>query len=1437
MKKALWILLLLAMLLSSALFISTSVKAEGTATIWTDKADYSSGEAVIIYGSGFNPEALVSITVTRPDGNSDVWTVTSDSFGSFSTTYLLNGITGTYTVTTTDGTNTATTTFTDANVGSVSVGTQSPDPVTAGNPATYTITVTKSGSGALPNVVLSVTTTLPTGASASFVPASVSFASGETSKTSTLTITTTSSTPAGSHSFTVKAEKTSIDYETGDGALHVQAVNHAPVLGSIGDKTVNELVTLSFTATATDIDVPPQTLTYSLIGAPAGASINSATGAFTWTPTELQGPGVYTFTVRATDNGVPSLYDDETFTVHVNEVNLAPTLTLPILPASVDEMVAWTFDADATDPDLPPNTLTFSLIDAPAGAVINPSTGVFTWTPTEAQGPGVYTFTVRATDDGSPNLYDEEEITVTVNEVNLPPVLDPIGNKNVDEETELTFIATASDPDLPANTLTYSLEGTVPSGASINSATGAFSWTPTEAQGPGDYTFKVRVTDDGTPSLYDEEEITVTVNEVNLPPELGAIGDKTVDEETALSFTATVSDPDLPPNTLTFSLIGAPAGASIDASTGAFSWTPSEAQGPGSYTFTVRITDDGSPAMYDEEEIDVTVNEVNVAPILGTISGKTVDELTLLTFTATATDADLPEQSLSFSLSDGLGGSVPLGASITSGGIFTWTPAEDQGPGDYTFDVVVSDGSLPDSETITVHVNEVNLPPVLGAIGDMTVDELTLLTFTATATDPDIPVQTLTFSLAGSVPAGASITSAGVFSWTPSEAQGPGSYTFDVVVSDGVATDFETITVTVNEVNLAPTVNAISDTSVDEMTLFSFTATATDPDTPANTLTFSLVGADHGASITSGGVFSWTPSEDQGPGDYTFMVRVTDDGSPSLYDDEEFSVHVNEVNLPPVLDAIGDKSVDELTLLTFTATATDPDLPPNTLTFSLVGAPSGTSIDPSTGAFSWTPSEAQGPGDYTFDAVVSDGLLEDSETITVHVNEVNRPPVLGSIGDKSTPWGEALTFTVTASDADVPANTLTFSLVGAPSGASIDGSSGAFSWTPTSGQIGSHTFTVRVTDNGSPNLYDEEEIKVTVGKRATTLVYSGDASEQYSDAATVTATLTDSLSGNGLGSKTITFTIGSQSNTAPTDGSGVATTSITLTQPAGSYTVESVFAEDDLYLASSDSDPFTINKETVTITYTGDTMVWTAGPTISSAPVRLSASLTQESDGYPGDLTLAKVRFVLVPVGGGASITVPNVVVNSLGEALTTVNVPVGNWFITVTIETANQYWTQSEAGMGTLTVDSGAGSRMVTGGGWIPDAQSANGKGNFGFTVNYQKKANPKGNFMYLFRGTDGYNYLIKSNSWQDGGLSFTSTNTAFFTGRCTIQKINRATGLVEASWGNYRFTVEIKDDGQRTPKADTFALKVWDPTSGTIWKQIGPSILGGGNIVVHSK
>jgi hypothetical protein len=408
--------------------------------------------------------------------------------------------------------------------------------------------------------------------------------------------------------------------------------------------------------------------------------------------------------------------------------------------------------------------------------------------------------------------------------------------------------------------------------------------------------------------------------------------------------------------------------------------------------------------------------------------------------------------------------------------------------------------TAPDGNDLKLTAAEVGLnnnPPSLSSVPvSAIVNEQTTLAFTATASDIDFG-QTLTFGLSGA-PAGATISpSTGAFAWTPSEAQGPDTYTFDVTVTDGTAVTSQSITVEVNEVNTAPTLsNVPANPTVARGTPLAFTATATDPDLVhglGNALTFSLVGAPAGAVIDpSTGVFTWTPTSSTTLGVYTFQVRVTDDGVPSLSDSKTVIATVTG-NTPPSLSGVPTlATVNEQTQLTFTAVGTDPD--PQTLTYSLVGAPSGATIDPSTGVFTWTPSEAQGPNTFAFAVAVSDGLATVSQPITVIVNEVNTAPTLSNVpAAATTAPGSTVAFTATATDSDLInglGNALTFSLVGGPSGAVIDPDTGAFSWTPGDFNLpGNYTFKVRVTDDGVPAMSDSKSITIAVKPAA---VVNGD---------------------------------------------------------------------------------------------------------------------------------------------------------------------------------------------------------------------------------------------------------------------------------------------------------------------------------------------------------
>jgi VCBS repeat-containing protein len=675
------------------------------------------------------------------------------------------------------------------------------------------------------------------------------------------------------------------------------------------------------------------------------------------------------------------------------------------------------------------------------------------------------------------NEIDTPEIDKYFNSfaINTPPVA-VNDSYTLDEDTTLTVDAArgvlANDRDAERDSLTVASPQpvTAPAHGTLTlNADGSFTYQP-KPDYFGKDSFTYRASDGYADS--DVATVTLTINPVNDAPVIANVPPSvTVDELTVMSFTATATDIDSPPSSLQFSLTGAPKGATINPRTGVFSWTPDEAQGPGNYNFQVNVSDG---ELTSSAKISVTVREVNVAPQITNLpfSGA-INELEPYSFTVKAVDTDIPVQTLTYSL---IG--APAGAVINPNtGVITWTPTEAQGDNStYTFTVRVNDGEVNTDATISLKVNEVNSAPVLTAISDQVIDELKLFSVTARATDADIPANTLTYSLDAGAPDGMTINpQSGVLTWTPTEAQGPGNYRVTVRVTDNgtpALSDTKTFNIRVNEVNSAPRLDEIENKVIDEETLLSFTVTATDSDIPANTLVFSLdSGAPAGMTINpQSGVISWTPTEAQGPGDYRVTVRVTDNGTPVLYDTKTFNVRVNEVNSAPRLQPIGNKSVDEETQLTFKVTATDSDLPANTLTYSMSNAPAGASINPTTGVFTWTPTEAQGPGSYTVTIRVTDNgspVLSAEETITITVNEVNKAPVAED-ATVNTEENKPVSIILRATDADLPANSLTFLIVSAPANGNLSGNGPNLTYTPNPGFSGTDRFTFRVND-GSLN--------------------------------------------------------------------------------------------------------------------------------------------------------------------------------------------------------------------------------------------------------------------------------------------------------------------------------------------------------------------------------
>jgi len=218
------------------------------------------------------------------------------------------------------------------------------------------------------------------------------------------------------------------------------------------------------------------------------------------------------------DDGSPQLSDSRTFTVVVLRPN-----TAPVLPAQnnlkIDELSLLQVVNGATDAESQPSELSYQLLNPAPGMTISAS-GLITWTPTEAQGPSTNTITTVVTDSGSPPMSATNSFSVIVNELNTPPSFAPIGQRVVKQGASLAFTVAATDADLPPQALSYTLEGAVPEGATLNATTGAFFWAPNASQTPSTNSLTLRVTDNGPVPLSFAETFTVIVTQTNAPAPL-----------------------------------------------------------------------------------------------------------------------------------------------------------------------------------------------------------------------------------------------------------------------------------------------------------------------------------------------------------------------------------------------------------------------------------------------------------------------------------------------------------------------------------------------------------------------------------------------------------------------------------------------------------------------------------------------------------------------------------------------------------------------------------------------------------------------------------------------------------------------------------------------------------------------------------------------------
>ncbi|WP_454867753.1 beta strand repeat-containing protein [Pseudomonas farris] len=344
------------------------------------------------------------------------------------------------------------------------------------------------------------------------------------------------------------------------------------------------------------------------------------------------------------------------------------------------------------------------------------------------------TFTVLSADGTA------TAVTVTINGTNDAAVLSSASVTLTETNAPLTTAGTLTISDIDSPETFQAQSGTAGANGTfaINTA-GNWSYTANsafDALNAGDSltdTFTV-LSADGTAT-----SVTVTINGSNDSPTItsnggGATASVSVAENTTAVTTVVATDVDLPAQTLSYSIVGGADAAkfSIVSGTGALSFisapnfeAPTDSGTNNVYDVIVRASDG---TLFDDQALAISVTGVNDnSPVItsndgGATTSVNVAENTTAVTTVTATDADLPAQTLSYSILNTAGTDFSK-FSISSSGVLTFNSAPDyenaqdvggaDGDNAYVVDVQVADGNGgTDTQTITVNVQNVVETPV-----------------------------------------------------------------------------------------------------------------------------------------------------------------------------------------------------------------------------------------------------------------------------------------------------------------------------------------------------------------------------------------------------------------------------------------------------------------------------------------------------------------------------------------------------------------------------------------------------------------------------------------------------------------------------------------------------------------------------------------------------
>ncbi len=775
--------------------------------------------------------------------------------------------------------------------------------------------------------------------------------------------------------------------------------------------------------------------TWSLVSGamPAGLSFNTSTGVISGTPTATVSATSLKFSV--TDASSPAQSASATLTLTTAPAPVSITTTsLPSGQVGVPYSATLAASGGTT-----PYTWSISIGTLPAGLSLNASTGAISGTPTAAV--SATPLTVKVTDSGNPVQSASMPLALTTSPASLKITTTSLPNGQAGVPYSATLAASGG-----TTPYTWSLtNGTLPSGLSLNTSTGAITGTPAAAVSGVALGFTA--TDAGSPAQSATVSLTLTTTPAALSITTGSLPNGQVGAAYSATLTATGGS-----TPYTWSLTGGtlPAGLSLNTSTGAITGTPTSVVTAASLTFTV--TDSGNPTQTNSATLTVNVGPPGL--LVATTSLPNGQVGVAYSATLAASGGTIP---YAWSLT---GGTLPAGLSLNSAtGSITGTPSATVSGATLSFKV--TDASNP-AQSATAGLTLTISPAALSIVNTSLPNGQVGVAYSAalTASGGTTPYTwTLT---SGTLPAGLSLNGAtGAITGTPTAPVANASLTFKVTdAGNPVQSASASLTLTTKPAALSITTTSLPNGQVGVAYSTSLAATG---GTAPYVWSLSSGTLPAGLSLNSAtGAITGTPTAAVTGAPLTFTV--TDAGNPSQ--SATASLTLTTTNTP--------------TALTITTTALPNGLLGSAYSASLAASggstpylwsltsgtlPAGLTLNGSTGAISGTPAVVATATPLTF-KVSDSGNPAQTSTVTLTLTVISPSLKISTGWIPDGQVGAAYSRTLVADGGTTP-YTWSVSAGTLPAGLTLNPTTGVLSGTPTA-IVYNTTVTFMVSDAGNP---------------------------------------------------------------------------------------------------------------------------------------------------------------------------------------------------------------------------------------------------------------------------------------------------------------------------------------------------------------------------------